>query len=323
LNQMKHMLRYILAAAALTLCAGTSYAATPVLDVDFPDPLVLPVDGGLVAYSTNGKPAGKRLNLPFSRSSDGRTWSTPIDAMPQLPRWVRSGGPDIWAPEVMKIGDKYVMYFSGRHKTRMRPDGLTLCVGVAVADRPEGPFVAQSKPLTCGGELGVIDASPFRDGDDLWLYVKTDGNCCGVPIGIIAQRLTADGQQLAGQPMLVEGVTNDQPWEGGVVEGEQMIRHDGRYYMIYAANDYGSDKYATGYAVCNGPAGPCHDAVENPILKSAPDLVGPGHQSVFEFQGRTWIAYHAWRNTDNPRKRYRAMYISPLDWEDGRPVITP
>lgn len=313
----------LIALTGLTFVVGSVHAATPVLDVNFPDPLVLPVGEGLVAYATNGKPNGKQLNIPFSRSSDGKTWSTPVEAMPELPRWVRSDSPDIWAPEVMKIGEKYVMYFAGRHKIRMRPDGLTLCVGVAVADKPEGPFKPQSAPLTCGGELGAIDASPFRDGDDLWLYVKTDGNCCGVPIGIIVQRLTPDGLHLAGQPALVEGVTNDQPWEGGVVEGEQMIKHDGQYYMIYAANDYGSDKYATGYALCAGPVGPCQDAAENPILKSAPDLIGPGHQSVFEFQGRTWIAYHGWRNTENTRKRYRAMYISPLDWVNGKPVIRP
>lgn len=317
------MILALLAALAL-FDAQPAPAPSPVLDVDFPDPLVLPVDGGLVAYATNGKHDGKRLNVPFSRSADGKTWSAPVESMPQLPRWVNSGGPDIWAPEVMKIGDKYVMYFSGRHKTRMRPDGLTLCVGAAVSDTPEGPFVPQSAPLTCGGELGVIDASPFRDDDgSLWLYVKTDGNCCGVKIGIIAQRLTDDGQALAGQPALVEGVTNDQPWEGGVVEGEQMIKHDGQYYMVYAANDYGSDTYATGYAVCQGPVGPCQDAPENPILKSQPGLIGPGHQSVFDFQGRTWIAYHAWRNNDDRRHRYRAMYISPLDWVDGKPVVTP
>ena len=311
------------AIAALALAAGSAHASTPVLDINFPDPLVLPVDGGLVAYSTNGSPNGKRLHIPFSRSSDGKSWSAPVDAMPETPRWARSDSPDIWAPEVIKIGDTYVMYFSARHKVRKRPDGLTLCVGAAVADRPEGPFKPQSAPLTCGGEVGAIDASPFRDGDDLWLYVKTDGNCCGLPIGIIAQRLTPDGLKLAGKPALVEGVTNDQAWEGQVVEGEQMIKHDGKYYMIYAANDYGSAKYATGYAMCAGPVGPCYDAPENPILKSAPDLVGPGHQSVFDFQGRTWIAYHAWRNINDPHNRYRAMDVSPLDWVNGKPVITP
>lgn len=314
------MLRFLLTGVLLLITSTPSLAATPVLDSDFPDPMILPVGDGLVAYATNGEQGGKHLNIQFSRSGDGSIWSAPVDAMPKPPRWARSRGPDLWAPEVMKVGDKYVMYFSARHKTRMRPDGLTLCVGVAVAEAPEGPFEPQPEPLTCGGEFGAIDASPFRDGDDLWLYVKTDGNCCAMPTGVIAQRLTPDGQHLAGQPMPIAGVTNDQPWEGGVVEGEQMIRHDGRYYLFFAANDYSGDRYATGYALCVGPAGPCRDAAENPILKSGPDLVGPGHQSVFEFRGRTWMAYHAWRTQIDPRRRYRALYMSPLDWVEGRPV---
>lgn len=324
---MVRNLRFVMGAVGLAMAATCSAAVCqpapkPVLDTDFPDPFVLPVDSGLVAYATNGRHDGKALNVQFSRSADGLHWSAPADAMPRAPRWANRNHPDIWAPEVMKVGDTYVMYFSARHAVRMRPDGLTLCVGVAVAKAPEGPFVAQAKPLTCGGELGVIDASPFRDDDGaLWLYVKTDGNCCGVPIGIIAQRLAADGQGLTGEPALVAGMTNDKAWEGGVIEAPEMVKHDGAYLMFYAANDYGSAAYATGYAVCDSPVGPCRDADEKPILKSRDGLVGPGHEAVFQYQDRTWIAYHAWQNANDQRKRYRAMYIAPLDWKDGKPVI--
>lgn len=324
LNLVLSLTVLALAAVSPALAATPMPVPVPVLDADFPDPFVLPVDDGLVAYATNGRHDGKTLNVQMSRSADGVHWSTPANAMPRAPRWANRSSPDIWAPEVIKIGASYVMYFSARHAVRQRPDGLTLCVGVAVADKPEGPFVADAKPLTCGGELGVIDASPFRDGDDLWLYVKTDGNCCGVPIGIIAQHLTPDGRQLTGQPALVAGLTNDKPWEGGVIEAPEMVRHDGGYVMFYAANDYGSDAYATGYAVCDTPVGPCRDAGENPILKSQagdPPLFGPGHEGFFRFHDRDYIAYHGWQNPHDMRNRYRAMYIAPLDWVDGKPVV--
>jgi GH43 family beta-xylosidase len=302
-------------------CAHAVTAHEPVLDVDFPDPFILPVDGALVAYATNARIDGKRVNIQFSHSADGLRWSHPVDAMPEVPAWARSEAPDIWAPEVIRIGNRYALYFSARHKTLKRPDGLTLCVGVAMSDSPAGPFKPAPEPLTCGDGLGVIDASPMRDGDNLWLYVKTDGNCCGVPITILAQKLSKDGTALVGEPVIVPGVTNDKAWEGDVVEGEQMIANDGRYFMVFAANDYGSDKYATGYAVCETPVGPCHDAEENPILKSDNDLVGPGHQSVFTFEGRMWIAYHAWRCNGGSHRRYRAMYIDHLDWGDGGLVV--
>lgn len=317
----------ILSVAIVTM--GLKEAQTthqrPVLDQEFADPFVLPVDDGLVAYSTNVRKRGRGTNVQMSTSTDGRTWSPPRDAMPMRPAWVLQSRPDIWAPEAIQIGERYVLYFSARHATRQRPDGLTLCVGSATSDTPEGPFIPQAEPLTCGGPLGVIDASPFRDGDDLWLYVKSDGNCCRTPITIVAQRLSSDGLALQGEPATIAGLSNDAPWEGRVVEAQQMVVHDGRYLMFYAANDYGGRDYATGYAVCDGPMGPCRDAPENPILKSTAGLqglVGPGHQSIFDWQGRTWIAFHGWRRplTDG-RWGYRALYVSPLSWVDGRPAI--
>lgn len=297
--------------------------AVPVLDVDFADPFVLPVDDGLVAYATNTRRHGHRINVQVSRSSDGLAWTAPAEAMPTVPPWALPSKPDIWAPEAIRIDDRYVLYFSARHATRMRPDGRTLCVGVAVATAPEGPFVPQAQPLTCGGEHGVIDASPFRDDDGaLWLYVKTDGNCCDTPTTVLALRLATDGLHASSEPVAMRGITNDLAWEGRVVEAQQMVRTGQRYRLFYAGNDYGGADYAIGYANCEGPAGPCRDAVENPILRSDagdPVLVGPGHPSVFEHDGHAWITYHGWRQDRGGR--YRSMYIHRLDWVDGRPVI--
>lgn len=316
----------MIALAALGAACATQVTPTapPVLDTEFADPFVLPIEHGLVAYATNLRHRGKRINVQMSRSRDGASWSAPAEAMPSIPAWALTKKPAIWAPEAIRIGDRYVLYFSARHATGMREDGLTLCIGTAVATAPEGPFTPQAQPLTCGGEHGVIDASPFRDGADLWLYVKTDGNCCATPTTILVQRLAADGLELTGEPIEMRGIGSDQPWEGRVVEAPQMVRAEGRYWLFYAANDFGGDDYATGYALCDGPGGPCRDAPENPILRSqsgpAP-LIGPGHPSVFRHGGRTWLAYHGWRQAENRRRRYRAMYIDRLDWVDGRPVV--
>jgi beta-xylosidase len=240
--------------------------------------------------------------------------------MPKLPPWVRRRDPDVWAPEVMRIGPTYVLFYSARHATLRRPDGLTLCIGAAVATSPSGPFVPQPKPLTCGGRTGVIDASPFRDGQKLWLYVKSDGNCCGEPVSISAVPLAEDGLRVTGPPSVVAGLTNDQSWEGHVVEAPQMVRHDGRYFIFFAGNDYGGERYATGYAACESATGPCRDAPENPVLTSTSVAVsGPGHQSVYTLKDKRFIAFHGWRQTDG--RRYRAMYTLPLNWRDNRPEI--
>jgi GH43 family beta-xylosidase len=321
--------RMVVALAAWAMLAAScalrpAAGIRPALDIDFPDPFVLVTNDGLVAYATNTRRDGRRLNVQVSRSRDGTSWNAPVEAMPSVPRWALQDEPDIWAPEAIRIGDRYVLYFSARHATRMRKDGRTLCIGAAIAADPMGPFTPLAQPLTCGGEHGVIDASPFRDGTALWLYVKTDGNCCGVPTTFQVLRLAPDGFGVIDAPVVLRGIANDRDWEGRVVEAPQMVARDGRYLLFYAGNDYGNARYATGYAVCDGPTGPCRDAAENPILRNARSNgapVGPGHQSVFEYRGRTWIAYHGWRPAREGHKRYRAMYIEPLDWIDGRPII--
>ena len=154
----------VVAALIAVPAQAQEMARRPVLDADFPDPFVLATEGELFAYATNTRRRGKTIHVQMSRSTDGRSWSASTEAMPTPPPWARRDRPDIWAPEAIRIGDRYVLYFSARHASQTRPDGLTLCVGAAVSAAPEGPFVPQAEPLTCGGPLGVIDASPSRNG---------------------------------------------------------------------------------------------------------------------------------------------------------------
>ena len=109
----------------------------------------------------------------------------------------------------------------------------------------------------------------------------------------------------------------------------------GGYQMFYSAAYYGWDypkerlsNYATGYANCAGPLGPCTDAADNPLLHSFNDrdagcLSGPGHPAIFKVGQRHFIAFHAWAATSGCRpldpKRY--LYIAPLFWKDGKPQI--
>ena len=311
---------HVVAGCAALALAAPAHAERPVLDRDFADPFVLPDGERLVAYATNTGLGRRHVNVQVSVSPDAAQWSAPAEAMPTLPPWADTKHPDVWAPEAIRIGDTFVLYFSARHRTLKRPDGLTLCVGAAVAARAEGPFTPQSEPLTCGGAFGAIDASPMRDGADLWLYVKTDGNCCGAPISFIAQRLAPDGLALTGAPTVLGGITNDARWEGRVIEGPEMRRHDGELTLFFAGGDYTRADYAFGYARCATPAGPCRDSPENPILAGGAGLNGPGHGSVFDWRGRSWLAIAAWRLGFEP---YRAMYVRPLDWVGGRPVIAP
>lgn len=289
----------------------------PVLKSDFPDPSILRVNNIYYSYATNA--AGK--NVQVARSQNLVDWEELPDAMPALPSWAQLGGSYVWAPDVIQIGDKFVMYYVARDSQSDRQ-----CVGVAVSDKPEGKFKdTRDHPFICQAEQGgTIDPSPFRDGDKLYLYFKNDGNCCGLPTYLHAQELAPDGLSLLGKPTQL--MYNDKLWEGHVVEAPYMFKHNGKYYLFFSANDYSTDAYAVGYALCQTPLGPCEQAAENPVLASQladkPPVIGPGGQSVFQVGDETWMVYHAWNQSDDgTRGDSRYMWLDRVTWQDDKPHI--
>ena len=292
----------------------------PVITSNFPDPFLLKVDDTWYAYATNSN--GR--NVQVATSTNLVSWEIGRDALPGLPSWVNLSRPDVWAPEVLHLGDQFLLYFTARNK-----ENGYQCVGVAVSDAPQGPFRDRGDaPFVCQPEEGgSIDASPFRDADGtLYLYWKNDGNCCGLRTYLYAQEMTPDGMGLVGEPVRL--IYNDLPWKGRVVEAPTMWLHDGQYTLFYSANDYSNDTYAVGYALCEGPLGPCVDAEENPILASdmtrTPLVMGPGHQTVIRDEaGDTWIVYHVWQiSSAGLRTDTRQMWLDRLVWtEDGRPSV--
>lgn len=326
-----------LALSALGLAAGAAAAKepplfVPVFEEDFADPFILPHGGEFIAYATN-----RGLNLPMASSRDLVHWEfvrdpagKPRDGMPELGAWAKADF--TWAPEVMEVGGRFLLYYTARHRKRNLQ-----CIGVAAAADPRGPFRdSAAEPLVCQPELGgTIDADPFRDEDGkLYLYYKSDGNNVGKGTTIWGQRLAADGLSVVGPAVAL--VKDDKPWESKLVEAPTMVRSPAGHRLFYSAAYYGwnADErlspYATGYAVCAGPLGPCEDAPENPILHSFNDrqagcLSGPGHPSVFRAAGRSFIAFHAWAATKGCRKadEKRFLYIAPLGFKDGKPVIGP
>ena len=326
-------------AAALLIFPAAPLAAqpsfVPVFEENFPDPHIVLHDGEFIAYATN---AG--INLPMATSRDLVNWSfvmdpanprNRLDGMPVLAPWAREGF--TWAPEVMKVGEKWILYYTARNRRRD-----IQCLGVAVADNPKGPFRdASAEPFVCQYEEGgTIDANPFRDADGkLYVYYKNDGNAVRKTSYVWGQRLSDDGLSAVGEPVSL--IRDDKKWEWGLVEAPAMVRSpQGGYQLFYSAAYYGWDpnerlsRYATGYAVCQTPLGPCEDAPENPILHSFNDrqagcLSGPGHPSIFQVGQRHFMAFHAWAATRGCRKAddKRYLYVAPLFWRDGKPVLGP
>ena len=300
--------------SAAVATPGPGQFANPVHAENFPDPFLLKAGKTYHAYATNGEDG----NVPTLTSTDLVTWTEGADAMPELAPWVEPG--KTWAPEVLRRKDgKYVLYY-----TAASSEELLQCLGHAVSDSPEGPFVDRDrKPFICqGDEGGSIDASPFADTDgSQYLLWKNDGNCCGLPTYIYSQKLSPDGLRLVGKRARL--VVQDAPWEGNLVEAPTLWKHGKGYYLFYSANAYNTEYYATGYARCEGPLGPCKDAPENPILETASGAAGPGHQTIIrDDDGEEWMVYHAWpADAVGQEPPGRHMWIDRLVWRGGKPVV--
>jgi beta-xylosidase len=307
-----------------------------ILNKDLPDPFVLKQDMTYHAFATGTRIGGVQHNVQLVRSEDLRNWSEPAEVLPNanLPTWVDRNHAQVWAPEVMEIAGRYVLYFNARHRALTRterpPEGPRVlqrhCIGAALANTPAGPFVGHPEPLVCDEfRDGAIDAAPFRDGDKLYLYYKDDGNCCGRGSAIHVQELRPDGLAVAGRSRRLVA-SNDGPgeqddWEWLVVEAPTMVKRGGDYILFYTGNFFGNQNYSVAYLKCVTPAGPCGDIGENPILHSGKHtpLVGPGHQTLVEEGGRTYLFFHGWnRNPDAKQKAQvhkRCLYVAQVRWE--------
>src|SRR5688500_2300395 len=118
----------------------------PVLRRDFADPFVLKAGDAYYAYATNASGA----NVQVAKSTDLVKWQVLTDAMPAPGTWTKLGGSLIWAPEVLQVGDKYILYYTARDKASNKQ-----CIGVAMADKPEGKYRdSNDKPFVCQAEEG-------------------------------------------------------------------------------------------------------------------------------------------------------------------------
>jgi GH43 family beta-xylosidase len=255
------------------------------------DPFILPVEGKYQVFATSASVGFYTWN-----SEDLKTYGSKKKALQRV-SWATG---DYWAPEVYAYQGKYVMLFSAR-----RAADKSLRIGIAVSDKPEGPYKDPlDAPLLDPG-YAVIDASLFLDEDGTpYLYYARD--CSENVVGLIHQsdiyvvQLAQDLLSTAGEP--VKLTAPEQPWETGSSEwrwneGPAVVKHAGKYYLFYSGNYFEDKAYDVGVAVSESPAGPFVKADLNPILRYAEAdgkvvISGPGHNSFFTVGDELFTAYH-------------------------------
>jgi beta-xylosidase len=210
-----------------------------------------------------------------------------------------------WAPEVIKIGDKYYL-----HYTAAREDDIKH-IGVAVSNSPIGPFVdMDDKPFIDNGTKGTIDSHVFIDDDGrTYMYYSNAMSTNPVPeLGgkkrseIFVVEIKPDFSGFLSEPVML--IYPQQSWEFNPSsnqywnEGAVLLKNNGLYYLIFSANCYCAANYAVGYATSTSPMGPFTKSAGNPILSNAGvshAVSGPGHNSVVRGpDGESWyFVYHS------------------------------
>ena len=306
--------------------------ANPVLDADFPDPAVLKApDGNYYAYATQTQRDGKWINIQLARSADLVHWDYVGDALPTKPGWAATTQ-DFWAPDVVRDGGRYIMYYSAKPDTSDERHGL--CLGAATAASPLGPFVDMGRPLQCGPGFVNIDPMAFDDpatGKRL-LYWGSGF----APIKV--QELAPDRLSFApgSAPKDLVGPNPTKEAFPVLVEGAWVIRHGEHYYLFYSGDNCCGPKanYAVMVARSRSAMGPfetLEQASGKPhsiVLEKGGNWFAPGHNSIVtDAAGQHWIVYHAVdirrpreKATDEINTR-RIMLIDRIKWVEGWPAI--
>jgi len=131
-----------------------------------------------------------------------------------------------------------------------------------------------------------------------------------------AQRIADDGRSLVGESRVV--LANDLDWEGHLIEGPFCTFHDGRYYLFYAGNDFGTPAYGIGVAVADDVMGPYRKQGE-PLLKSTRSWTAPGHASVAPgLDGAPQLFFHAFHPGSGGYNAFRALLTARLHFDGDR-----
>src|SRR5438270_1802100 len=321
-----------LASGATSVARTHPSYANPVIDEDFPDPTVIKAaDGYYYGYATQTKREGKWINIQLSRSADLVHWKHVGDALPTKPSWAATTQ-DFWAPHVQRDGRQYIMYFSAKPDTSDERHGL--CLAVATANSPLGPFVDIGRPLQCGTGFINIDPMAFDDpatGKHL-LYWGSGFQ----PIKV--QELGPDRMSFASHSAPVDLI-----WPNGknggfprLVEASWVIHHDDFYYLFYSGdNCCGPDAhYGVMVARSNDATGPfetleaAKGVPHSLMLFKSERWLAPGHNCIVtDKAGQVWIIYHA-IDVNRPRQTQedeinsrRILLIDRIEWKDGWPHV--
>ncbi len=307
------------------------------LPVAFGDPFILHAsDGKFYMYGTSGSQGFKAYSSDSLTNwkDEGMIYRGATDSS-----WTVDC---FWAPEVYEREGKYYLWYSANWKHNPTNEGENFRIGVAVSDKPTGPFVEMNGGPVFDPGYPVIDANLYFDDENGKVYLYYSRCCYKNPVKsevadwakkqgwyneieeswVYGVELKPDFSGVIGEPVLLLAPPSKMDdkqaeWESRSVtshevnrrwtEGSYMIKKDSTYYMMYSANFFGGANYAVGYATSKNPLGPFEKAANNPVLQKNVEqggkVTGTGHCMALTLPGGQMLCVYHGRTQDTGKQR--------------------
>lgn len=201
----------------------------------------------------------------------------------------------VWAPSIAFRQGWYYITYSIHSTTR-----------IAMSRSPLGPFYeacgyGENEPLLekeqIWGDGDAYDAQLFADEDGRYYLTFGGFRQCAVCRLAFDEKgkVTVDNGDLR----MIETAVGRRKLKFRTVmrqarfmEASCMFRRKDRYYLCWSTE--GCADYKVYYAVSDSPAGPFIQPAGNLLLHREDDrgILGPGHNSIFLYEGEYYIAYH-------------------------------
>jgi beta-xylosidase len=214
----------------------------------------------------------------------------------------------MWAPGVIEQDGKYYFFFAAND---IQNEDETGGIGVAVSDRPEGPYRdLLGKPLINEIVNGAqpIDQFVYKENDSTYYMFYGGWRHCNVVLlnnDFTGIRPFPDGE-------LYKEVTPQ-----NYVEGPFMFKKDGKYYFMWSEGGWGGPDYKVAYAIADNPLGPFERI--GTILEQDPEIAtGAGHHSIIHnLKNDDWyIVYHR-RPEPNIHRDHRVTCIDKMEFDEN------
>jgi arabinan endo-1,5-alpha-L-arabinosidase len=317
----------LIAAVFLVLMGGCSshqdkYTGT---DTRVHDPVIAQEAGVYYLFGTGD-------GIAVHSSTDLHHWQPEPPVFAEPPSWTYEVTSDfkghIWAPDISRHDGRYYLYYSISSGGKN-----TSAIGVATNEtldrespdfhwQDQGPVV---RSIPNRDLWNAIDANVITDADGTpWMAF---GSFWG---GLKLVKLAPDRLSLA-EPQVWHSIAkrkrsvlvDAREPEPAAIEAPFIFKKNG-YYYLFASWDYCCRGVDSTYKIVVGRSkqlqGPYLDKSGKDMAKGGGSLVlsgndqwpGVGHNSVYSFNGRDYLVFHAYDAADNGRSKLKILEI---DWE--------